>query len=437
MDQSYYIKALCSNSDLRNIVYFVNFVILRNILLTTQILFDMRVKAQIIILLLFVSGLIKAEKSDSTHFSFNGQLTTWGIAQFQTPIQTQFGGRFVPTLLGNFKLSAKTKLDFETSLNLNGSINSSGLHTDTVLGQLKPYRVWLRYSGENWELRAGLQKINFGSAKLFRPLMWFDAMDVRDPLQLTDGVYGFLGKYFFPNNSNLWLWGLIGNKNPKGYELFGSSELKPEFGGRFELPVSKGEIALSTHFRTVNLSNNLTKIYPPDVLYYARSLQTEINESRIGMDGKWDLGIGLWFESSITLTDAQNDPYLLPFKVQDMWNVGADYTLAIGSGLGVTVEYFRYHAGNTFLVNGNAVNVLGAMLTYPLSMLDNLSGMLFYLPDQNKWMNYLSWSRTYDNFTIYAIGYWNPDNVQLLTAQTQSRNIFSGKGIQLMLNYNF
>ena len=371
---------------------------------------------------LMIGFTLKAEKTDSTHISFNGQVTAWGIGQFQSPVPMQFGGRFVPTMLGNFHLSPKSKLDFEASLNINGSLNYTGFHNDTILGQLKPYRVWLRYSGENWEVRAGLQKINFGSAKMFRPLMWFDAMDVRDPLQLTDGVYGVLGKYFFQNNANLWLWGLIGNKNPKGYELWGSSQWKPEIGGRFEIPTGPGEIAVSTHNRT---------------LQYNIGSGKEFNETRIGLDGKWDLGIGLWFESSITFTDTQNNNFPLLFKVQDMWNLGADYTLPIGSGMGVTVEYFRYHAGDKFLVEGNAVNVLGAMLTYPLSMLDNLSGMVFYLPDQNKWMNYLSWSRTYDNFNIYAIGYWNPDNVQLVTAQTQSRNMFAGKGIQIMLNYNF
>ena len=361
-------------------------------------------------------------QNDSTHLSFNGQVTAWGIGQFQTPIPMQFGARFVPTLLGNFQLSAKSKLDFEASININGSFNYTGFHNDTILGQLKPYRIWLRYSGDNWEVRAGLQKINFGSAKLFRPLMWFDAMDVRDPLHLTDGVYGVLGKYFFQNNANLWLWGLIGNKNPKGYELWGSTEWKPEIGGRFEMPAGPGEIAVSTHNRRLNYNIGSGK---------------EFNETRIGLDGKWDVGIGLWFESSITITDAQNNPFLFPFKVQDMWNVGADYTVPLGNGLGVTIEYFRYHAGDKFLVEGNAVNVVGTMLTYPLSMLDNLSGMIFYLPDQNKWMNYLSWGRTYDNFTIYAIGYWNPDNVQLVTAQTQSRNMFAGKGIQVMVNYNF
>lgn len=377
--------------------------------------------------MMFICLVVRAEKSDSTKLSFNGQVTLWGVGQFQNPMQEQLGGRFVPTLLGNFNLYHKTKLDFEASLNINGSANFTWFSTDTLNGELKPYRVWLRYSGNNWEVRAGLQKINFGSAKMFRPLMWFDGMDIRDPLQLTDGVYGLLGKYFFQNNANLWLWGLIGNSKPKGYELWGSSEWKPEIGGRFEMPVGPGEIALSTHHRRVKYLNGISSVYQ----------WQETNESRIGLDGKWDVGIGLWFESGVTLTDPQNDQYLASFRVQDLWNVGADYTFPVGNGLGTTVEYFRYHAGNEFLLKGTTLNVLGTMLTYPVSMLDNLSGMLFYMPEQKMTMNYLSWTRTYDNLSIYVIGYWNPENVQLFSAQTQSKNLYAGKGLQIMLNYNF
>jgi len=380
-------------------------------------------RLKLIIFYVFIIGFaLKAEKSDSTHISFNGQITAWGIGQFQTPVPTQFGGRFVPTLLGNFKLSPKTKLDFEASLNLNGSLNNTGFHTDTVLGQLKPYRVWLRYSGDNWELRAGLQKINFGSAKMFRPLMWFDNMDVRDPLQLTDGVYGILGKYFLEDNSNYWLWMLFGNSNRlKGFETIETSYTQPEFGGRFEHPLGPGQFGISTHYRKIDYQTNTQ---------YLKS-----DETRIGLDGKWDLGVGIWFESSIVYTDNKRIPQIPSF--QDLWNVGIDYTFPLGNGLGATEEYFRFHTGNEILVKGTALDVLGTMLTYPVSLLDNFSGMLFYFPGYNLTMNYLSWTRTYDNLSIYVIGYWNPDNVLLFSTQAQSKNLFAGKGIQLMLNYNF
>ena len=68
---------------------------------------------------------------------------------------------------------------------------------DSTDFRFKPYRLWLRYSTSHLEIRAGLQKINFGSSNILRPLMWFDKMDFRDPLMLTDGVYALLGRYYF------------------------------------------------------------------------------------------------------------------------------------------------------------------------------------------------------------------------------------------------
>ena len=362
-------------------------------------------------------------QEDSTKVTFNGQVTAWGIGQFEDPFGIQLGGRFVPTLLGNFNLSPKAKLDFVTSLNINGSLNYSGLRYDSVMEQFKPYRVWVRYSNRNWELRIGLQKINFGSAKLFRPLMWFDGVDIRDPLQLTDGVYGALGRYYFPNNTNIWLWTLLGNKNPKGFETIATAQWQPEMGARIQVPAGPGELALSSNFRKVDVHNVM--VSAPE--------NTLLSEKRIGLDGKWDLGIGLWFESSVTKLDANT--YNLN-TVQDSWNLGADYTFGLGSGLGVTLEYFRYHTGDQFLVKGNSIDVIGSLFTYPVNILDNVSAMVFYIPGNNLVYNYVNWARTYDNWKLYAIGYWNP-TTPLSISPSQGKNLFTGKGIQIMVNYNF
>jgi hypothetical protein len=162
--------------------------------------------------------------------------------------------------------------------------------------------------------------------------------------------------------------------------------------------------------------------------------RTLLNESRIGLDGKWDLGIGLWFESSVTKLQPNVDK--LP-TVQDAWNLGADYTFGVGNGLGATVEYFRYHSGDQFLVKGTTLTLVGTLFTYPVSILDNLSAMVFYIPGRNLVYNYLNWTRTYDNWTFYAIGYWNPVNFQLITSSSQGNNLFAGRGVQLMVNYNF
>ncbi len=377
----------------------------------------------VIFILLILSDL--NAQSDSAKVHFNGQLVGWTTAQFENPFMLQPGGRFVPTLTGKFELKSNSYFDFEASLNMNGSITIEDMSKSTLTGDIKPYRVWARYATDKIEIRAGLQKINFGQAKMFRPLMWFDGMDVRDPLQLTDGVYGVLGKYFFENNANLWLWGLIGNENRKGWEMFGTEKWKPEVGGRIELPVLNGEMAMTTHYR---------KVYAINMLSSAWNDYRLLAENRIGLDGKWDLGVGLWFESSTTITEKN---WIMVPRFQDMLNVGVDYTLPVGNGLGVTFEYLRYHAGDNFFTKGNTANLIGSMFSYPVTMMDNLSAMFFYIPNQSALYNYVTWNRNYDKWSIYAIGYWNPVNTQMLLFQTGNTNLFAGKGVQVMLSYNF
>lgn len=376
------------------------------------------------LLLLVICSLQALAQTDSAKIHLNGQVVGWTTAQFENPFVVQPGGRFVPTLTGKFANNDSPVFDFEASLNLNGNVTFENGATPVASGELKPYRVWARYATGNFEIRAGLQKINFGSAKLFRPLMWFDGMDVRDPLQLTNGVYGVLGKYYFKNNANIWAWTLVGNENQKGWELFGTDKWRPEVGGRIELPVPKGEIALSTHYRKIKGYNMLSSYWPTTTL---------LNENRIGLDGKWDLGVGLWFEGSTTITE--KNTILVP-RFQNMWNAGVDYTFPIGNGIGVTFEYLRFQASDLF-INKNAINLMGSMFSYPLSINDNLSAMLFYIPAQNKLFNYISWSRMMDKWSFYAIGFWNPANAQLLAIQSGSKNLFSGKGVQVMVSYNF
>lgn len=382
----------------------------------------------IVLIISFIINILSSglfAQNDTAKVHLNGQIVGWTTLQAENPLIIQPGGRFVPTLTGKFETTKISSFDFEVSLNINGYATYKDFTNENASVVLKPYRVWMRYATDKFELRGGLQKINFGQARLFRPLMWFDGMDVRDPLQLTDGVYGLLGKYFFDNNGSIWAWGLIGNKNTKGWELNPTEQWKPELGGRLEMPVLNGETALTANFR---------KVHTP-ILYSSRwNDYLLLNESRIGLDGKWDLGIGLWFESSTTITQKNN---VLTPHFQDMWNVGIDYTFPVGNGLGATVEYLRYHAGEQFFINGTSLNLIGTMFSYPVSIIDNLSAMLFFVPLQNILFNYITWSRTYDKWSFYAIGFWNPSNSQLLAFQSTANNLFSGKGIQLMAAFNF
>lgn len=380
-----------------------------------------------LLLLSFLLFVFKTAAQDKREFDFNGQIVGWTTAQFEHPFILQPGARFVPTLTGKFQLPKQSFIDFEASFNLNGSITFEDQKSVDRLGQLKPYRIWGRYANDKFEIRAGLQKINFGSAKMFRPLMWFDGMDVRDPLQLTDGVYGVLSKYYFDNNANIWLWGLIGNDQPKGYEMYGSANWQPEFGGRIEHPAGPGELGISYHHRSLIPDNNLLNL---------QLSSDKLTENRFGINGKWDLEVGCWFESSISVID-ESIPAIL--GKTDLLNVGVDYTFPMGSGLGVTLEYFRYHTGNQLFFGDFRAEIIGTMVTYPISLMDQLSGMLFYMPagSNSIWLNYFTWTRTYDNLSLYLIACWNPISYNFPAIQSQQRNLFAGKVIQLMLSYNF
>ncbi len=98
------------------------------------------------------------------------------------------------------------------------------------------YRGWMRYSGSQFEARAGLQKINFGPAHLLRSLKWFDSIDPRDPQEETGGVQAALFRYYFLNNTNIWLWAIYAKDELKGLESFASKNDSYEFGGRIQYP---------------------------------------------------------------------------------------------------------------------------------------------------------------------------------------------------------
>jgi hypothetical protein len=65
----------------------------------------------------------------------------------------------------------------------------------------------------------------------------------------------------------------------------------PEYGGRFQAPLFKGEMAFTTHHRRADLSKGVTS---------SSAVRDPLaRERRCALDGKWDVGIGLWFEGAI------------------------------------------------------------------------------------------------------------------------------------------
>ncbi len=370
----------------------------------------------LIIMVFFCFFNTKGSESDTT--IFKGQFSAFTNYNF-TGDDLAIGGRYIPQLNFSNRFSEKSLFDVELSANIYLNCYSN----QEPYGEIKPYRAWARYSTPQFEIRAGLQKINFGSATMLRPLMWFDQMDPRDPLQLTDGVWGLLGRYYFLNNANIWVWGLYGNNEPKGWEYFETKEKTPEFGGRIQFPIPLGEAALSYHHRTTFYSSFTHEFGEPNY--------PTLPENRIGFDAKIDWFVGFWVEASWKHFSKN----LGLFTNQTLVNLGADYTLGIGNGLLVTYEHLVVAYDSVSFQFENPVSFSLMSISYPIGLFDNVGAMVYYSWEMDQVYSFVNWQRTYNRISLHLMAYWNPENI-FLPQQNLSSNLFGGKGVQFMFVFN-
>jgi hypothetical protein len=378
----------------------------------------------ILFLVLTLTFQLKGQHKDSRFqdsLQFQGQISSVAHYNGSNEFPLLISGRYIPQLNYSIFLKNSQLIDFEYAANVYGNAEFDPFTKSDFNSKLKNYRAWARYSTQQFELRAGLQKINFGSASMLRPLMWFDQVDPRDPLGLTDGVWGILGRYYFLNNANIWLWGLYGNHEPKGWEVAGTTKNKIEFGGRLQLPLSIGEMGLSYHQRKADFSEVAPEI----------SSFTEIPDYRIGFDTKLDVVVGLWLEGSWVFKDAD----LGIFKNQEIINMGTDYTFGMGNGLSATFEQLVMSYDEKAFSFDNVTSFSLLNLSYPIGMFDNLSAIIYYNWTDNKAYNFINWQKQFDKITLFVMAYWNPKEYQIPTQNTE-QTLFAGKGIQLMFVWN-
>lgn len=382
-----------------------------------------RIRVLISALVLFfgISGALSG-----VSFGHKGLLAGWLIGKFQQNWNPSLGLRYIPEFYFQQELTGNLSLDSELSLNAVGSMQFRSGRDPQTDGSVDPYRMWVRFSSAQFEIRLGLQKINFGSAALFRPLMWFDSLDPRDPLQLTDGVYGLLMRYYFVNNANIWLWGLYGNDELRGWESVPTAEDSVEYGGRAQVPLFSGELAATYHHRRSDLSKSSLPI--PSI----PGVDPLTPEDRLGLDGKWDLGVGLWFEFALTHQDNE----LIPRPWERALSLGIDYTFSLGNGLNVMAEHFRFGRAEKLLAACDRVDFSALFFRYPVSILDDVTAIVYYEWDQGNWYRFLNWQRTYDRWRFNLIVFWNPESFGIYPSQ-QGSNSFSGQGFQFMVVFNY
>jgi hypothetical protein len=209
-------------------------------------------------------------------------------------------------------------------------------------------------------------------------------------------------------------------------DLLPSDKKLPEFGGRIQLPAGRGEIAMSYHHRNITSGSMILPDMGVPLNYDGFS------QDRLAIDGKWDLGIGLWFENS---TERNQKSVIPGQKWNNQLNLGSDYTFGIGNGLNMKMEHLLWLTSDDLFESPEKLNYTAYSANYPIGLLDQVSLILYYNWEEKSFYRFLNWGRQYDKLVVYLMAYWNPESFDIYR-NSDNVNLFSGKGFQLMIAIN-
>jgi hypothetical protein len=343
---------------------------------------------------------------------------------------TLISTEYFPTSSTNLDLYGlwQPQADLHKDLNDNFSIDTEAILSASLRKEFNPgkdkfsdnekvYRLWIKGGSKQAELRVGLQRLNFGSATLLRPLQWFDNLDPRDRLEQTDGVQAALGRYFFLNNANLWVWGIRGEGKQRGLLPTVTKKGTPEFGGRIQYPLKTGDIGFTFNHRQETLFHTL-----------------EVgNENSVGLDIRLDYKFGLWGEASLSKSEKNIAlhsiiPLINP-KWQGAFTQGGDYTFGVGNGIYVLIENQLHVNSDKDLKDFHPDYWTIAMTTsYPLGILDNILYYAVIRYDGTTAVQTILWRRTYDKLSWDASIFWDSGS---------KYQFYSSRGVKLLLSYIF
>ena len=105
-----------------------------------------------ILLVVLSTGILVPVNVNAQSLGFDGQALGWTTLNPEDPFQAQAGLRYIPEL--NFTLpSGKYSFEGEFSANLwvSGIYSGDSIKMDE---EISPYRMWVKFSGDQFELRA-------------------------------------------------------------------------------------------------------------------------------------------------------------------------------------------------------------------------------------------------------------------------------------------
>jgi len=337
--------------------------------------------AKRILSLIFSVTLLSFVESVSAQTALNGQL--W--VNLQNSNQQPVYLRYTPEIFKEWTLPVPVKFAVNLSPQVSAVLMDKTWKTSTDW-----HRYWLRITGEYWESRIGLQKINFGSARLLRTLQWFDAVDLRDPVPFTPGVLSLLLRGYTGGNHNFWGWIILADGKVKGTEIAATPKSKPEFGGRLQFTLPNISLGATCHFRSFEWLGS----------------ETQERKAAIDLSADWIVGL------SLEAMYRENDQNLLLYpEIQRALTIGADYTFPLGNGLAGLFEQNWQNfssAGDGVIIPfpfsgfraDDPLSVSALQLSYPVDILNQVSLTGYHLWSTDETVYFLSLQHTRDWFQV-------------------------------------
>ncbi len=342
--------------------------------------------------------------------SFKNEIKTrTNLFEKKSSQQYHLGISYKPEIYREIIQKESFSLDLETIVNLSfqNVKNDKKTFSETAADF---YRGWIRFNAEKYEIRFGLQQVNFGPAFLLRSLKWFDLINPQDPLAETEGVTSLLFRYFFLNNANIWFWSLLGQNEIKDLEMLNSKDNSLEFGGRFQYPFKICESALSFHHRKLENSDY-------DL------------EFRFGFDSRFDLLIGFWLETFLSRFEGNENS-----AWTKMFTFGADYTLPFLNGIHFLAEHQNGSQFTTEISDFPKDLQLSAISAdFATGFFSKFRTIFSYDWISENWYRFISYQMSFDYWSFYMNFLWNPQNGNI----DYEEIYFDGKSVQLMIVVNF
>jgi hypothetical protein len=274
---------------------------------------------------------------------------------------------------------------------------------------LELYRAWCRLILSGHEFRIGLQQLNFGPARILRPLQWFDTISPADTFSDSEGVKGLLYRYYGTSGANIWVWGLYGSNTLKGIDSYITEDSSIEPGLRIGLPFLSGEVGFTGHSRNIDRDGSSD------------------TEKRLALDGIWDIGPGIWFESVFKSIKPEKAGY---HALENYLSLGTDYTFPFAAGVLATAELMFYSDTEEVKIDSlkNRSKLCAISLDGSVNLTDNLRILGYFDLENTGSVLFAGYTRSLEDILI-DIGVFTGDGV--------SGAVLSGSGAMLTLSYSY